>query len=100
MTPPDPPDADPTKRDLNEDLEPSKPRKVLRTTPTHNDDTRRWLAYALVALLFILVIVGSVGWLTMGPNEVEHLQSFALIFSPVVTLVGTMLGFYYRSEQG
>ncbi|MGB3764489.1 MAG: hypothetical protein WA966_14840 [Ornithinimicrobium sp.] len=63
------------------------------------EDARRWIALALIFMLFVLVAVGCWGWISHG-SDVERMQNFAVLFSPVVTLLGTVLGFYFSSADG
>jgi hypothetical protein len=63
----------------------------------HPDDTRRWLAQWLLGALIALIAVGCYGWFLYG-DSLQRMQSFILIFSPIVTLVGTVLAFYFSSS--
>lgn len=87
---------------LEEDL-PTSTAPAYKTSPvppTHEDKTRRAIAIGLVILLSLLAGVGCYGWIAHPANS-DHLQAFGILFSPVVTLVGTVLGFYFgRPPKG
>jgi hypothetical protein len=57
---------------------------------------RGWLAKGLVWLL-ILTVGAVLGLLAAGRLTATEA---ALVMSPVVTLTGTALGFYFGSEKG
>lgn len=84
--------------DIVEFEQPSNKQVFKASEPTHMDSTRRWIAYGLVLLLATITIIGALGWWRHGEDP-ERIQSFAIIFSPVVTLVGTVLGFYFSSGR-
>lgn len=99
-TSPVPQGADRDPISISEDVEPSPGLIRLQGSHVPREETRRRLAYALVAILGILVAVGCAGWLLHG-DDVDRMQNFALIFAPVVTLLGTILGFYFsNADQG
>jgi len=68
------------------------------TTRPYVDQTRRRITYLLIGILAFLTVVGSVGWLLYG-DDLDRMQSFAVIFSPVVTLVAAALGFFGRNAE-
>lgn len=65
---------------------------------SHEDKTRRYLAVGAMALLAVLAIGGLLGWL-FGDRSTQEIQSFAVIFSPVIALLGPILGFYFSKAQ-
>lgn len=71
---------------------------VLRSVapPPHPDRVRMYLAMAMLAILGGIVVTGCVGWLRGA--TLREMQSLATVLSPVITLVGTTLGFYFWSE--
>jgi hypothetical protein len=73
-------------------LTPDQQRQVQR------DKTRDYLAWVLILILAGLVLVGCIGWLRHG-NDTSQMQSFAILFGPVTTLLGTVLGFYFSSAD-
>lgn len=84
---------------LAEDEPPGRGR-VLQTRDKkapHPDRVRMYLAGAMVAILAVIVGVACYGWI-MG-RHLEDMQALAIVMSPVVTLVGTILGFYFSSER-
>lgn len=81
-----------------EDVEPRPGLSYPQEIETPRDATRKWLAYALVFILLILVVVGCVGWLRDG-SDADRMQNFSLLFAPIVTLLGTILGFYFSSGE-
>jgi len=72
-----------------------QPRRPPRQ---HPDDTRMFLAYGLLAVLAGVVAAGCWGWIEYG-DDPARMQSFGALFSPVVTLVGTVLAFYFFSSK-
>lgn len=73
---------------------------VLRPSPggvAHPDNVRMWLAVSMVAILALIVLSACWGW-ARGAT-VDDMQALAIVLSPVVTLVGTILGFYFSSER-
>jgi hypothetical protein len=84
--------------DIVEFEQPSTQKVFNASEPTHMDNTRRWIAYGLVLLLATVTIIGALGWWSHGADP-QRIQSYAIIFSPVVTLVGTVLGFYFSSGR-
>lgn len=76
------------------------PKGGLLKLPTRpsREHARRQLAYWLLVLLTILVVVGCVGWLAHGTDR-DRMQNYAILFSPIVTLLGTVLGFYFSSHD-
>lgn len=62
----------------------------------HREVTRRHIALILVAALVALTAVGATGWLIWG-SDTARMQNFAIVFSPITTLFGTVIGFYFSS---
>lgn len=91
----EPPVAD---AEILENVEPREGLAVPRETAVDREKTRRRLAYGLVIILAGMVAVGCAGWLKYG-GDVERMQNFGLIFAPIVTLLGTILGFYFSSKE-
>jgi hypothetical protein len=73
-------------------LSPEQRRQAQR------DKTRDGLAWVLVVILAVLVVVGCVGWLCYG-DDTQRMQSFAILFGPVTTLLGAVLAFYFSSPD-
>ncbi|MFN8192511.1 MAG: hypothetical protein U0R78_19205 [Nocardioidaceae bacterium] len=46
-----------------------------------------------------VIVVGAIGWLRFG-DDTARMQGYAVIFSPVSTLLGTILGYYFLTEKG
>lgn len=81
---------------IEENFEPG----IGLTTPSTRA-TEKNRSLLLKALLFIaagLVLTGCIGWLWHG-NEVDRMQSFAIVFSPIMTLLGTAVGFYFSDRN-
>lgn len=68
-----------------------------RTTTERREDTRSRLAYWVMGLLTVIVGVGLWGWID-GVSR-DRLEDLTLMFSPVVTLMATVLGFYFASRD-
>lgn len=83
-----------------EDVPPSKSAPVIFGTPppTHRDKLRGWLAIGMASLLGVIVVVALYAW-AFQKADLERMQSLALVFSPIVTLMGTILGFYFASDH-
>lgn len=65
---------------------------------TIEDYTRVFLAGALVVILAILV-VGAGAFVAVYPKNEPSLESFLkLVFTPIVGLVGSVVGFYFGSR--
>jgi hypothetical protein len=77
---------------------PAKAPSVLQLAPDRDAQTRTWLAYALTALLAILAMAAAYGWLVMD-KTLDQLQAYMLVVSPIVTLTGTILGFYFSATR-
>lgn len=66
--------------------------------PTHTDQTRRYIAYGLLCLLGLLIggtlLSFIAGWLT-----VDEIKESGVLITPVFTLAGTVLGFYFGANK-
>lgn len=62
----------------------------------HPDSVRMWLAVGMVVILAGIVTVACAEWASGA--GVRRMQALAVVMSPVVTLVGTILGFYFSSS--
>lgn len=60
--------------------------------------TRNLIACGLLIILGALVLTGCGGWLLLDRNKADF-QAFAVMFSPIVTLVGTVLAFYFGTKE-
>lgn len=72
----------------------------LRPTPEEHrqqfrEETRSWIAKALVLLLSVaaLALIGLVGWHRINANDAIS------ILAPLVAAVGTALGFYFGGHE-
>ena len=63
------------------------------------DKARRRIAYALIALLGMLVFA-ILYFVWHGKVEVTDIKEFAVLVGPVVTLVSAATGFYYGTRSG
>jgi hypothetical protein len=80
-----------------------------------NDDARRNIAYALLALLILTVIFGLIAISFVNGQDVDSGNATAraldskadaerlvtvlnIVFGPIVTLLGTATGFYFGSQ--
>ncbi len=63
------------------------------------EDTRRWLAFALVATFAIVVLV-ALGAVVLGGTSVDDIKSILeVLIPPLVALTGSALGFYFGSRE-
>jgi Asp/Glu/hydantoin racemase len=82
--------------------EPTASTDTTPVTPKHIHtlaDTREWLAYALLLLLAILTIGAGVA-VILAPQEepaIDELLKF--IYTPVVGLVSSVVGFYFGAQS-
>lgn len=87
---------------IDETDQPAAPEKAQpgfsAETVKHENDTRRWIAIGGMLLLAVLAIGGLYGWLNRDMTA-EQIQSFAVIFSPVVAVLGPILGFYFSKAH-
>lgn len=66
--------------------------------PSHTDVTRRRISYGLLALLAILTVMTLFSFITNWLS-VEELKESAILITPVFTLAGTALGFYFGANK-
>ncbi|MFF0818413.1 hypothetical protein ACFYVR_25190 [Rhodococcus sp. NPDC003318] len=66
--------------------------------PSFHDETRRTIAMILVILL-ALVTIGSLASFIAGWLEVGELKELGIILTPVLTLTGTAVGFYFGANN-
>ena len=68
--------------------------------PRPQEDTaRRYIAYSLIAILFVLI--GGILFLVgIGCIEVHEIKEFSVILGPIITLVSAATGFYYGTKAG
>jgi hypothetical protein len=102
------------------------PQAVAPTVPTEKpyngkkaaDDARRNIAYALLALLIVVVIIALTAVMIVNGSTLDVVNNTAsdiqandakadadrlvailnVVFGPVVTLLGTATGFYFGSQ--
>jgi len=64
----------------------------------HEDTARRYIAYALIALLWALV--GAVLFLLYNETvKIAEVKEFSVLVGPIVTLVSAATGFYYGTKS-
>jgi len=61
------------------------------------DRARRYIAYCLIALLWLLVIAIFV-LISIGTIHVTDIKEFGVLVGPVVALVSAATGFYYGTK--
>lgn len=78
------------------DVEAPAAKKIISAIPppSHEDKTRKVLAYGSMLILGVLAVGGLSGWL-FGDLTTDEVQSFSVILSPIVALLGPILGFYF-----
>ena len=104
------PDAEVTSLDLTKD-EPAAGQPITEfgeaeeiqeraydPRPTE-DQARKYIAYALIGLLFFVCIATILGVMTGWLTEAEATALLQLILSPVVALVSAATGFYYGTKS-
>jgi hypothetical protein len=64
--------------------------------PPHPDWVRACITGAVLLLLAGVIAVACWGWLSGWRTE-DEIESFGLIMAPIVTLSGTILGFYFST---
>ncbi len=64
----------------------------------HEDSARRYIAYLLIWLLW-LIVAGMLILVAFGTIKVGELKEFAVLLGPVVTLVSAATGFYYGTKS-
>lgn len=65
--------------------------------PPHPDTVRQFLAYSLVALLALMVL-GALCSYIAGWLNVDELKELSILITPILTLTGTAIGFYFGSS--
>lgn len=70
----------------------------FRTEPSYHDKTRRIVALTLVFLLAGVTAVALVAFI-FGALSVDEIRELGIILTPVLTLTGTAVGFYFGSDQ-
>jgi hypothetical protein len=86
----------------NVDLVESLPTPRGTATPVHENTVRKWLAFALLILLALIVILGFVFLALskiLGIEVTDLTGMLQLFFTSVLTLVSTVLGFYFGAER-
>jgi hypothetical protein len=63
----------------------------------HEDQARRHIAYALIALLWVLV-GGVLIQVSFGSIPIGDIKEYAVLIGPVVALVSAATGFYYGTK--
>lgn len=98
--PPEP--DDPISLDLTDDRpaqSPSEPQAAPYNPAKHRENMRGWLAVVLVGVVaLVIVFAGCALW--HGKIEIAELQAFLqIIFTPLIALVGSVIGFYYGGKS-
>lgn len=85
--------------DSSVDISKFKPTEGAPYDPKpYEDKARRIIAYALIALLFVLIF-GILGLVACKVILLTDIKEFAVILGPVVTLVSAATGFYYGTKN-
>lgn len=85
--------------EIAESVSPTPGLQVVVEQPVPpRERTRRTIAFVLVFALVGLLVVGAIGWICYG-DDTPRMQNFAIIFSPITTLFGTVIGFYFSSTE-
>lgn len=78
---------------------PTEPRAAPYNPARHRESMRGWLAVILVGVV-VLVIVFAGCALWHGKIEIADLQAFLqIVFTPLIALVGSVIGFYYGGKS-
>lgn len=85
------------KSEFVEDVPPAS-GKLVDGRPSHTDRTRRDIAYALLGLMGV-TIVGTLVAVVFGRLTVDEMKEVSLLITPIATLTGTAIGFYFASDQ-
>lgn len=75
-----------------------KPSWSPSDTKKLEDNARAWIAYSLIALLFV-IIIGVLLLLMIGRIAVTDIKEISAMFTPVVALVSAATGFYYGAKS-
>ena len=94
------PDLAALRDQLSEDATPQGGLNALRQRPRRwsREDTRTSIAWAMIFILGAVVVIGVLGWWFQRAST-ERMESLAVMFAPIVTLVGTVLGFYFSDDR-
>ncbi|GAB3652917.1 hypothetical protein GCM10027596_02640 [Nocardioides korecus] len=84
--------------DISEDARPGDAAPLVASPRTPDDDDRRYIAWIMLAILGIAVAVGLINWCVRGLSA-DQMQGFQMIFTPLVTLVASVLGFYFSRKK-
>ena len=83
---------------FEEDRDPGKGlRNPPLAQPSFDDKTRRYIAGALVGLL-ALITIASLASFICGALTVDELKELGILITPVLTLTGTAVGFYFGAN--
>lgn len=66
--------------------------------PSFDDRTRRWIALALVGLLAIITLAALFSFI-LNKLDVSELKELSILITPVLTLTGTAVGFYFGANK-
>lgn len=66
----------------------------------HREGIRGYLAMVLMGVLILLLVATFIGLALEWYTAAEMDTILTIVFSPVVTLIGTVLGFYYAGGKG
>ncbi|QSE87092.1 hypothetical protein JWS14_49500 (plasmid) [Rhodococcus koreensis] len=69
----------------------------MKEQPTHTDETRRYIAWGLLILLALMILATLVSF-TFGWLTIPELKELPVLITPVFTLAGTALGFYFGAH--
>jgi hypothetical protein len=66
----------------------------------HREDTRRWLAYGMVLLLAAVTLLSLAAVVFEWQTSDEVRAITEVLFTPIVALTGSALGFFFGIERG
>jgi len=66
--------------------------------PSFDDRTRRWIALILVGLLAVVTLAALVSFI-VNWLDVSELKELGILITPVLTLTGTAVGFYFGANK-
>ena len=64
--------------------------------PPHKDTVRAGLAVAVMALLFVVTIVGVLVWVFQANRD---MRDYLILITPITSLAGAIVGFYFAQQQ-
>ncbi|WP_251091380.1 hypothetical protein [Streptomyces sp. Caat 7-52] len=67
--------------------------------PTHEDWTRRVIAWVLLAVISLLACAGAGALITAGSFKSEDLQQLGVFISPIIALASAAFGFYFGAGE-